>query len=200
MNTIGSVKNAEGRKQMIEEVLSADTLRFGYSALSIVIDAKQTEPRGKMTGRSITLSPYVARDSEFIKLLAHEIGHYVDIYYLIPNGGNDLSNLFYSISWQDKTVKKSGEGLSSFVSGYAATNQFEDFAESFVFYMFHNDEFADRALRNDSLRQKYLFFSEHVFIHREFVGTDFRTQTIPSYVWDTTKIPISVKKYLNSLE
>ncbi len=109
VNTIGTVKNSEGRKQMIEEVLSADTLRFGYSALSIVIDSKQTEPRGKMKGRSITLSPYVTRDSEFIKLLVHEIGHYIDIYYLIPNGSLDPSSLFYSISWQDKTLKKSNE-------------------------------------------------------------------------------------------
>ena len=69
-----------------------------------------------------------------------------------------------------------------------------------MFYMFHNAEFADRALRNESLRQKYLFFSENVLVHGEFIGTDFRTQAIPNYVWDTTKIPISVKKYLNSIE
>ncbi len=107
VNTLGSVKNGEVRKQLIEEMLSADSFRFGYSALSIVIDSKQTEPRGKMTGRSITLSPYVARDSEFIKLLAHEIAHYVDIHYLIANGGIDPSETFYAISWSNTTIKKS---------------------------------------------------------------------------------------------
>ena len=30
---------------------------------------------------------------------------------------------------------------SAFVSGYAATNQYEDFAESFAMYVFHNAAF-----------------------------------------------------------
>jgi hypothetical protein len=50
-----------------------------------------------------------------------------------------------------------------FVSGYAAANQYEDFAESLVFYIFHNATFADRALRSESLRQKYLFFANSLF-------------------------------------
>ncbi len=88
----------------------------------------------------------------------------------------------------------------SFISGYAATNQYEDFAESFTFYIFHNREFADRAMKNESLRQKYLFFSNSIFTGGAFVDTDFRIGKIPKYLWDTTKIPISVQKYLYSIQ
>lgn len=197
---IGSTSGLDARKKLIEEVLDTDAMRFGYSTLSILVDANQVEPRGKMQGHTITLSATVIRDSEFVKLLVHEVGHYVDIYSLIADGGNtDPSELFYTISWIDKTTKKSGELLSSFVSWYAATNKYEDFAESFVFYIFHNREFADRAMKNDSLRQKYLFFSRNVFTSGEFTDTDFRVGKIPGYIWDTTKVPISVQKYLYSL-
>jgi hypothetical protein len=44
-----------------------------------------------------------------MKLLTHEIGHYVDIYTLFSRGGVDVSDDFYSISWLDKTTKKPGE-------------------------------------------------------------------------------------------
>ncbi len=89
--------------------------------------------------------------------------------------------------------------MASFVSWYAATNQYEDFAESLTFYIFHNDEFMERALKNDALRQKYLFISNFVFKNGEFLDTNFGIGKIPSYLWDTTKLPISVKKYLYSL-
>lgn len=198
VNSIGANQTIESRKKIIETVLESASMSFGYKALAILLDIHQIEPRGKMQGKSITLSANIVRDGEFLKLLTHELGHYVDIYTLV--GSTDPSDVFYRISWQDKTTKKSGETISNFVSGYAATNKYEDFAESFVFYIFHNREFSDRAMKNDALRQKYLFFSRHVFPRGDFMDTDFRIGKIPSYLWDTTKVPISVKKYLYSLQ
>ena len=188
------------RKNLIEKVLESDAMYFGYSALSILIDADQREPRGKMQGKKITLSPYILRDGEFVKLLVHELGHYVDIYYLLSGKSGDTSDQFYSISWLGKTTKKPNQWIQNFVSGYAATDKYEDFAESFVFYMFHNREFTDRAMKNDVLRQKYLFFSNNIFPDGTFQDTDFRIGKISSYLWDTTKIPISLQKYLFSLQ
>ncbi len=200
VETSGKVDRQELRKKIIENVLDTNVMKFWYRALSIFIDANQFEPRGKMQGRSITLSAHVLRDGEFLKLFIHELWHYIDIYTLVPwRVSSDPSDRFYTISWQDKTTKKSGETLASFISGYAATNKYEDFAESFVFYVFHNQDFADRAMKNDSLRKKYLFFSQYVFRSGEFMDTDFRIGKMPSYLWDTTKIPISVQKYLYSL-
>jgi hypothetical protein len=200
VNTVGSAQNSVSRKKLIQEVLDTKVMTFQYSALSIFIDANQVEPRGKMQWHTITLSATVPKESEFLKLLVHELGHYVDIYFLITDSLKwDPSTRFYDISWIDTSTKKSNETLQSFVSGYASSNRYDDFAESFVFYVFHNREFADRAMKNDSLRQKYLFLSENIFPDWNFIDTDFRIGKMPSYLWDTTKIPISVQKYLYSL-
>ncbi len=153
-----------------------------------------------MKDAQISLSPYVARDTEFIKLFIHELAHYIDIYAIIANrNGYDISDDFYHISWQKPTIKRANQGTMDFVSGYAATNQYEDFAESFVFYIFHNSTFADRALRSESIRHKYIFLANYIFPHGYFQGTDFSIGRVPSYVWDTTKISYSLQKYLYSL-
>lgn len=153
-----------------------------------------------MKNAQISLSPYIVRNTEFAKLFVHELAHYIDIYLYVPNKSNqDISDSFYAISWQSPTIKQPKQGTMDFVSGYAATNQYEDFAESFVFYVFHNSTFADRALRSDSIRQKYLFFANYVFSRGYFQGTDFSIGRVPSYVWDTTKISYSLQKYLYSL-
>ena len=86
--------------------------------------------------------------------------------------------------------------MSSFITGYAATNQYEDFAESFTMYIFHNRTFEDRALANESIRRKYLFFQTVVFPNGYFVDTEFALGKVPAYNWDSTKIPISLQKYL----
>jgi hypothetical protein len=174
---------------------------FDYTdeTLQILIDHTLIEPRGRMKWRNISLSSHIARDSEFLKLFLHELAHFVDIYILKNIWGKDLSHNFYTISWQNPNTKRAWQKQINFVSGYAATNQYEDFAESFVFYVFHNRVFEDRALRDDIMRQKYLFFQQYVFPNGTFVDTDFSLGKIPTYTWDTTKLPISLQKYLYSL-
>jgi Putative zinc-binding metallo-peptidase len=151
------------RISTIRQILTSTALGWDYGSLAIIIDGFQREPRGRMRDGQISLSPYVARDTEFIQLFTHELAHYIDIYILAPKDGRDVSDDFYHISWQSSSTKKSGQGVTDFVSGYASTNQYEDFAESAVLYIFHNAVFADRALRSESLRQKYLFFAGTVF-------------------------------------
>jgi hypothetical protein len=191
--------NIEKRKNILTTILEYHSSSLLYKSLSIIIDTTLIEPRGRIQWPKISLSSRVLRDGEFIKLFVHEFGHYVDLYFFTPIWWKDLSDSFYGISWSDTTVKRSWEELSSFVSGYAATNKYEDFAESFTFYIFHNTYFADRALKNASLRDKYLFLSKSVFPNGQFVWKDFSTTRIPNYLWDTTKIPISWQKYLYSL-
>lgn len=86
--------------------------------------------------------------------------------------------------------------MGDFVSGYALSNKYEDFAESFSFYVFHNDTFQERASKNTSLRKKYDFFKTYVFDQEEFIGTSFGDAVLKSYNWDTTRIPVDIKKYL----
>ncbi len=86
--------------------------------------------------------------------------------------------------------------MGDFVSGYALSNKYEDFAESFSFYVFHNEDFAARAVKNTILSKKYDFFKKHVFDEDEFIGTSFGNGVLKSYNWDTTRVPIDMKKYL----
>ena len=187
------------REKMITSFLNSRFSDFSYTSLRIVLDKNLKEPRGRMQGKTLTLSSQIVRDSEFFKLFLHEFAHFLDIFILAPSNGQDVSSLFYDISWSRPMVKKAWEKQISFVSGYAATNQYEDFAESFVMYVFHNQTFQDRALRDESLRKKYLFFAEYVFGDGEFVWTDFSIGKVPTYLWDTTKVPTSLQKYLYSL-
>lgn len=181
----------------MKEILYSSLMTFNYFKLSVIIDGLQREPRGRMQDAKISISPYVIRDTEFAKLFMHELAHYIDIYAYSPSwSGYDVSDDFYHISWQKPNIKRAREWIIDFVSGYAATNQYEDFAESFVFYIFHNATFADRALRSESIRQKYLFFANRIFTRGQFQGTDFSIGRVPSYLWDTTKISYSLKKYL----
>jgi hypothetical protein len=152
------------RISTLRSVLYSTPMLFDYSRLTVSIDGYQREPRGRMRDAQISLSPYVTRDSEFTKLFIHELAHYIDLYILVVDrSGVDTSDDFYTISWSKPNIKRSGEATIDFVSGYAASNQYEDFAESMVLYIFHNATFADRGLRSESLRQKYLFFANSVF-------------------------------------
>ena len=188
------------RIKTIKQILYSSVMNFNYNKLQVILDWAQREPRGRMKDAKISLSPYVTKDAEFTKLFIHELAHYIDIYALVGSYSRpDISDSFYHISWQSPTVKRANQGTLDFVSGYAATNQYEDFAESFVFYIFHNETFADRALRSDAIREKYLFFANHIFPKKTFQGTDFSIGRVPSYVWDTTKISYSLQKYLYSL-
>ena len=91
---------------MIRGVVSSSTF-FSLVAtpLDIIIDAGLVEPRGRMKGRSITLSAAVVRDSEFLKLFVHELAHFIDIYRLTGDTITDPSQAFYRISWQDARTK-----------------------------------------------------------------------------------------------
>lgn len=186
---------------MIMETLSSLMMPFSFDGLLVVLDPNQREPRGQFRAKSIRLSSHITENSEFIKLFTHELAHFIDIYVLRTSEILlDPSLDFYKISWQTSELKHPGNSIADFISGYAATNQYEDFAESFVWFVFHNADFADRALKNSKLREKYLFFSDRVFVNGQFQGTDFSQKRPPAYLWDTTKIPIVLKKYLYFLQ
>lgn len=117
-----------------------------------------------MYNESITLGSGMTNLPEVSKVLIHEIGHMIDIYALRKTLTKaDPSDEFYKISWKDTTTIKAGVPQAAFLSGYASSNQYEDFAESFVMYVFHNREFLKRAGQNDFLKQKYNFLKTRIF-------------------------------------
>lgn len=101
----------------------------------------------------------------------------------------DPSEEFYTISWVKPNVMKAGLSGASFVSGYASTNQYEDFAESFTMYIFHNQEFLKRSKTNIIIQKKYNFLRTRIF-GDAFLGSEYEKEVIPAKVWDVTKIGI----------
>lgn len=150
-----------------------------------------------MTAETVSIVTPLSTLSESIKVFVHELGHVIDIHFLKQTLLEaDPSQEYYGISWVDMTTKKTGASIADFVSGYAMTNKYEDFAETFTYFIFHNNDFALRAKKSQVLASKYKFFKKYVFPDGEFIGTGFETRPIAQYNWDVTKIPIAMNKYL----
>ncbi|MDD2487315.1 MAG: putative zinc-binding metallopeptidase [Candidatus Gracilibacteria bacterium] len=164
--------------------------------LDLVIDGNRIEPRGQVSGNKLILSSKIKMKDETVKVFMHELGHILDLYYLNDDDGFDVSDEFYRISWIAYNIKKKDAKIGDFVSGYALSNKYEDFAESFIFYIFHNEDFALKAKKNKILKNKYNFFNKYIFMNDEFFDTSFGNTTLKSYNWDSTKIGINLKKYL----
>lgn len=183
--------------ELLRANLRAKAFNDKVTPLSVTVDAVRVEPRGQLSGKEVIVSTAMPTDSEKLQVFVHELGHVVDIHYLKPGiFGNDPSEEFYSISWETYKVKKKGAKLTHFVSGYALSNKYEDFAESFSFYVFHNAEFRRRAKTDPTLARKYAYFADRIFAKDEFSGTNFGSEKYKPYFWDTTKLAVNPKKYL----
>jgi hypothetical protein len=49
------------------------------------------------------------------------------------------------------------------------TNKYEDFAETFTYFVLHNDDFLEKTKQSDILKAKYNFFIKYLFRENEFV-------------------------------
>ncbi|MEK7523533.1 MAG: putative zinc-binding metallopeptidase [Patescibacteria group bacterium] len=174
--------------------------------------------RGLGGNGSIILRCLNVTDSEFIGVMTHEMGHIVDSNYLkgtdenaessfkdfdIPVLADDASATFYAISWNDETTKKSDSNSLDFVSIYATTDPFEDFAETYAYYRLHGAEF--RQLKNSSamLREKYEFMKLEVFGGSEFGFEESDEDATQNFnIWlrnyDVTVLPFSLQSFMSS--
>ncbi|HID92381.1 TPA: hypothetical protein EYP45_04670 [Candidatus Peregrinibacteria bacterium] len=158
-------------------------------------------PRAMANARILKVRKDAISDPEIVSVIIHELGHVIDLGGLtgtdfqnisdFHDGAlefyeDDLSLLFYKISWTPRSVKADSQTLD-FVSGYAKYDMFEDFAESFVLYINHGKYFKALALENKKLRNKYVFFKYYVF-----KGKEFNTGSIPENLfvrnWDITRL------------
>jgi hypothetical protein len=53
------------------------------------------------------------------------------------------------------------------------TNKYEDFAESFVYYVLHNADFQVKAEKSTILQSKFEFIQKNIFDQEAFFDTDF---------------------------
>ncbi len=159
--------------------------------------------RGMANSKRIILNiGNIDTDEELMAVFVHEIGHVVDLGHLkgrsgrrtafydgiIPIYADDPSLEFYQISWKNSTTRKKSSKRMDFVSGYALSNVFEDFAEHYLFYRLHGEKFRALAKHSAILTKKYDYMKRVVF-----KGKEFQTEKVPSTrgtvgIWDATLV------------
>jgi len=149
----------------------------GFEKLVIHMDSSKR--RGLSNGESIYLR-CLEDKNEYLDVMIHELGHSVDLLYFAANNSSspstftdfgkpiyksDLSLGFYSLSWVNSETLRSTINRKDFVSGYAMSDPFEDFAESFLFYVRYGEIFRFLANNPENfiLKQKYIFLRDTVF-------------------------------------
>lgn len=192
-------------------ILGADSLENQLKYINI--DPDKNGKRGWANAYSIKINNKTIQSyEEFFDLFSHEIGHVVDLGLIVWKNntkntlftefGNivfsldDLSLLYYWISWKSETIRKDSTTRLDFCSKYWMTDPFEDFAECHTLYLNHNALFVYMAERNDSLRKKYNFFSNIYNKHYLFESSgdvNWIKDNPDTRIWDITKITYSVK-------
>ena len=188
-------------KDEIENIIIENIFLEKIDKLNISLIKEKLDRRWKIKNKEIKL--YWATNqniNEYISVFIHEFWHYIDLYFLEKKVFLDISSKFYEISWLETKIKKQNMEISDFVSWYAATNKYEDFAESFTYYVLHNKDFLEKAKTNQTIKTKYDFFWRYIFKNKEFFSTKFNDEKIKNYYWDVTKINFDEKKLFNYLE
>jgi len=184
----------------IYKALKSDIFDSKINSLIVEFYEQRFDTRWKMKNKTIKLfDPLQMWEIESFTVFIHELWHIVDLYFL-ENNNFDYSNLFYNISWESTSVIKSGQNQEDFVSGYAMTNKYEDFAETFTYFVLHNDDFLEKTNKSLIIKDKYDFFANYIFKDKDFIKTDFSLENKTTYFWDTTKLDIKLENFLQYIE
>ncbi len=178
---------------------------------SLTLQLTNDGRRGWGGGSTIIIRCQGVTDEELVSVLVHEMGHITDTGLLAGNSASGSSEFldgsnpvyaddpsleFYRISFENEKILKKESSLMDFVSGYAATDPFEDFAESYNFYVLHGEEFRHMKEFNQSLQKKYNFLKIRVFKGQEFsYGDPSRRPELFNRDYDTTVIHYDLKKF-----
>lgn len=186
---------------IFSDFLQSDIIKWMIFDLNIDIHQDLLDVRWKMKNRSVKLFWYTEeKQAEYLSVAIHELAHFLDIYFLEKKVFQDISEQFYDISWEETKVIIAGQSQVDFVSWYAMTNKYEDFAESFTYYILHNDDFLNKSRKSDILNAKYDFF-HNILLKNNFINTDFSVDnTVKEYYRDITKIDVDVQKLLQYLK
>jgi hypothetical protein len=187
-------KNSEGKssprslnhcKSLIYRTLKSLPEEQVKQLKSLTLRFTEDGRRGLGGGSTIILRCVDVTDEELVGVLVHEMGHITDTGLIdglrssgesgymdggIPVYNDDISLEFYNISWEDDETMKEDMSALDFVSGYAMTDPFEDFAESYAYYVLHGDEFRSLAQFNPSIRSKYNYLKTRAFDGKEYEG------------------------------
>ena len=165
--------------------------------------------RGLSSSKKMILhTDSIQNSRELIAVFIHEMGHITDLGALKGRRGHktnfydgqtpilndDLSFIFYKISWQNSYTKKKSAQRRDFVSGYAMSDCFEDFAETYLFYKLHGEKFRGILHNSPDLKRKYEFMKKYVFNGQEFQLNKFPNPNFNyQKVFDTTLLSFNEK-------
>lgn len=199
------------KQNQIETVLKNLPAEHVASVRNIILDYDEAAHRG-LGGNGMVILRAVNMDTqEFIGVLIHELAHNVDYAFLsaedrssrsvfmdgsLPIYTSDPSLDFYSISWESNAKRIKTANNMDFVSGYAMSDPFEDFAESYAFYVFHNRDFKVLASTNEALYAKYVFMKNVVFEGQEFDTGDLQAESL-NRPWDITVLSYDLSQFLS---
>jgi hypothetical protein len=194
----------------IEEALNKLPAEHASTVQNVILDFSSSAHRG-LGGNNLIILRGVGMDiNEFISVLIHETGHNVDYGYLVSKKTEEKSRFmdgnypvyitdpsvdFYRISWEDESTMKKTANNMDFVSGYAMTDPFEDFAETYTYYVLHNNDFKALTASSPDLYAKYRFMKYRVFNGVEF-NTDDGVVSLKNRPWDTTILSYDLEDFL----
>ena len=186
----------------MDSFLNSKIIEPKISFLELFLNKQKWEVRGKMKNKALHLfGVYDMWIWESLSVTIHEFWHFLDLYILEKKVSFDISDYFYEISWINTTTLKAWLEQKDFVSGYSMTNKYEDFAETFTYYVLHNDDFYEKSLKSEILKRKYDFFSNYVFKNDEFKTNIYKTSIeVKDYYRDITKIEYSLQNFLQYLK
>lgn len=189
-------------KGILDSFLNYSEIEKDVDYLDVMLYKVISDVRGRMQKRTVRLFGIYKMDlPEYLAVGIHEFAHFYDLYVLKKVNWVDLSDDFYKISWDNVTVIKANSEKKDFVSGYAMTNQYEDFAETYTYYVLHNKDFQEKMKNSVVLKSKYNFFKNNIFNNETFSDVELSLwQEIKDYYRDTTKIEYSLEFFLQYLK
>ncbi len=148
-------------------------------------------------------------NKELISVFVHEMGHLVDLGFFVGTRGistsfrdvkkivlsDDRSLRFYRLSWVSSKRRKTLAVRADFVSGYAMTDVFEDFAESYLFYRIHGEKFRLVMQESKILVSKYNFMKDVVFNGVEF-QINKETDFVSNMIFDATLVQFEIGDFV----
>lgn len=178
---------------------------------NLTLNFDENARRGLGGGSKIIVRCVDVSNAELAAVLTHEIGHIMDTGVLQGSslaGGsgfmdgsddvrsNDPSVQFYLFSFKDEKTLKTGASDLDFVSGYAMSDPFEDFAETYAYYLLHGNEFRKLAKSNKTLLQKYNFMKNSIFNGKEYFNGEDQNLNVLDRNYDVTVLPYNLSKFL----
>jgi hypothetical protein len=194
-------------KALVEKTLKALPADLTKSLDNLHINFSTNSSRGLSNSHFIELRCANISEDEMVSVFVHELGHITDLGYLrgktshasgfidgsysIPK--DDPSVSFYTLSWLNAKKTKTTATRADFISGYAMSDPFEDFAESFDFYVLHGTDFRALTTESTTLQAKYNFLRDEIFAGKEFDSK--KVTQAKQRVWDSTLLPYNRSEF-----